>query len=203
MKQADWIAGAIVILVGAPLAFVLVRATTSTLEQRARCEAPLKWALGPDYEAVQSGQEIGRHYLGDDLLAPDFTVRDRSGKPWRLEDHKGKLVVLNFWTLTCKPCVEEMPALEELAQLMQGRDDVEVAALSIDDGWHEVAPIFPPSPRLSVLFDPENEIVRGKFGTRLFPETWIIDPEGVIRLRVDGPLDWSKPIVRDLVQCYL
>jgi hypothetical protein len=45
-------------------------------------------------------------------------------------------------------------------------------------------------------------VSRGKFGTRLFPETWIIDPEGVIRLRIDGRRDWSHPVAIQVIESY-
>ena len=54
-----------------------------------------------------------------------------------------------------------------------------------------------------MLFDPERKIVRDKFGTKLFPETWVIDREGVVRLRVDGRRDWSEPLTLDAIERFL
>jgi hypothetical protein len=51
-----------------------------------------------------------------------------------------------------------------------------------------------------VLVDPEGDVVRGKFGTKLFPETWFIDPKGVIRVRFDGPREWDGPLPIDLAK---
>ena len=59
---------------------------------------------------------------------------------------------------------------------------------------HETKPPFP------VLLDPESSVVRDKYGTTLFPETWIIDPKGVIRARFDGARDWSNAMVLDLIE---
>ena len=60
--------------------------------------------------------------------------------------------------------------------------------------------------RQSVTFrmpnDVQGAIVNGKFGTKLFPETWIIDADGIIRLRFDGALDWSDPVALDLIRAY-
>ena len=55
-------------------------------------------------------------------------------------------------------------------------------------------------PPFSVLLDPEASVVRDKFGTRLFPETWFIDPRGVIRARVDGARDWDGSIPVDFAE---
>jgi len=51
-----------------------------------------------------------------------------------------------------------------------------------------------------VLLDPDAEIVTEKFGTKLFPETWFIDADGVIRARFDGERDWASPLVIDLAE---
>jgi hypothetical protein len=48
------------------------------------------------------------------------------------------------------------------------------------------------TPAFVTLVDPESQVVGGKFGTTLYPETWFIDPNGVIRARVDGPRDWQS-----------
>jgi peroxiredoxin len=136
-------------------------------------------------------------------LAPDFTLQDQDGKPWRLRDQRGKLVVMNFWTVTCQPCVEEMPSLVTLAEIAKRRDDIVVVTVSTDRDWTAVAPIFPPRSKLKVLFDPERKIVRDKFGTKLFPETWIIDADGVIRMRVDSPRDWAAALSIGAIERFL
>lgn len=146
-------------------------------------------------------------YAGSDRTAPDFELPDMDGHPVRLSSFRGKTVFLNFWTKTCAPCIEEMPSLAELARIGKGRNDFVVLTVSTDAGPAEVRDALqvalggePPFP---VLFDPESTIVRDRYGTRLFPETWIIDPRGVIRARFDGGRNWAANIaieVADMVQ---
>ena len=201
MANRERIAAIIAVVIGVPLVFFFARALADSVA-RAN-ETPIRALIGNQaYDALERGEDSELHYKGNDLLAPDFILRDRHGKPWRLRDHRGKVIVMNFWSITCQPCVEEMPDLSELASLVKDEDDVEVIAVSIDRGWDAVSAIFPPRTPLKVLFDPDNSVVRGKFGTRLFPETWIIDPEGVIRLRVDGRRDWSNAIVLDAIDLF-
>jgi peroxiredoxin len=155
------------------------------------------------FEQLARGEKTSEHYYGNTLLAPDFTLRDKNGRPWKLSDRRGKVVVMNFWTITCQPCVEELPSLLELADITSERGDIEVIAVTTDNEWSEVAALFPPKFQLNVLFDPERKVVRDKFGTRLFPETWIIDGRGVIRLRIDGRRNWSEPITIDAIERFL
>ena len=142
------------------------------------------------------------HYLGASLLAPDFSLPQQGGGEWKLSDHRGKVIVMNFWTVTCRPCIQEMPTIELLAEIIEPWGDVEVVAVSTDRNWAEVETIIPRKSRITSLLDAERTVVNGKFGTKLFPETWIIDADGVIRFRYDGALDWSNPVALDLIRAY-
>ena len=78
-------------------------------------------------------------YAGADRIAPDFTLKDMKGRDVKLSDYRGKVVVLNFWTKTCGPCLKEMPSLAELTQMLADRKDVVVLAVSTDEGPADVA----------------------------------------------------------------
>jgi peroxiredoxin len=138
-------------------------------------------------------------YLGADRRAPSFALKDLRGATVTLESLRGKVVVLNFWTKTCGPCLEEMPDLAELAVVLRDRPDVIVVTVSTDAGPDDVKPtlqtVLKGEPPFIVLFDPESETVHGKYGTHLFPETWILDQRGVIRARFDGGRQWNDPLV--------
>jgi peroxiredoxin len=193
------LAALLAFVIGAPFAFMMVRGFAEG-EVRRR-EVPLRAMLGDEiYEGFRDGEQPKSNYYGNDRLAPDFTLMDQSGKPWRLSDHRGKTVVLNFWTMTCQPCIEEMPSLETLALIAKERTDLEVVAISTDKGWSDVQGLFKPGSRLKILFDPDKSVVRGKFGTRLYPETWVIDPDGVVRVRIDGGRDWSSPVALEMIE---
>ncbi len=75
--------------------------------------------------------ELRPAYAGENRLAPDFELSDMDGKKVRLSEYRGRTLVLNFWTKTCKPCLEEMPALAELAKIVKGREDI--AVMNLDD----------------------------------------------------------------------
>jgi len=198
-SQADKLAAVFAFVLGAPFAFMMVRSFAEG-EVRRR-ELPVRAMLGDEtFETFRDGDTAPSHYYGNDRLAPDFTLKDQHGNDWSLKDHRGKTVILNFWTMTCKPCIEEMPSFEQLALVAQERGDLEVVAISTDKSWDEVKPLFKSGSKLKVLFDPDRAIVREKFGTRLYPETWVIDPDGVIRVRVDGARDWSAPIALEMIE---
>jgi hypothetical protein len=55
-------------------------------------------------------------------------------------------------------------------------------------------------PPFEVLIDPDAKVVADRFGTKLYPETWFIDPKGVIRARFDAARDWASPLTIDLAE---
>ncbi|MBX3270890.1 MAG: redoxin domain-containing protein [Sandaracinaceae bacterium] len=192
-RRADWIAGLIVLSIGAPL--LAVGATAFARGEQARRQAPVRGLIGPQaYAAFSRGETFPQHYLGNDRTAPDFALPMRDGSTWRLSEHRGRVIVMNFWTVTCQPCMEEMPSLIELATILQGRRDIELVTISVDRDWETVRSAVPDGSPLNVLLDPDRAVVNGKFGTRLYPETWVIDGEGFIRLRVDGQRAWSSAL---------
>lgn len=144
------------------------------------------------------------NYAGYEKKAPNFTLKDTKGQNVSLDQYKGKVVVLNFWTKTCGPCMEEMPEIADLARILKPMSDVAVVTVSTDDTAQEAidtlkSVLREPEPPFPVLMDPDSKTVRGQFGTSLFPETWIIDKQGVIRQRFDGAREWSNATVVELV----
>ncbi len=71
------------------------------------------------------------------VRAPDFTAVDHQGKPVKLSDFRGKVVLLNFWASWCGVCKTEKPALRAMADEMAS-DDFVVLALASDHSWGEV-----------------------------------------------------------------
>ena len=63
--------------------------------------------------------------------APSLKLHDLKGAPHKLEDYRGKPVLLNFWATWCVPCAAEMPLLSEMQKQYQGK--IVFIAASIDD----------------------------------------------------------------------
>jgi cytochrome c biogenesis protein CcmG, thiol:disulfide interchange protein DsbE len=127
--------------------------------------------------------------------APDFTVTD-ADRTISLKDLRGKVVVLNFWATWCPPCVDEMPSLVQMQKQLKDRG-VTVLAVSVDDDarqYHSFLEKYKVD--LLTVRDPRqksNEL----YGTFKFPETYIVDRQGVLRRKFIGPVDWTKPDVVD------
>jgi peroxiredoxin len=143
-------------------------------------------------------------YAARNRLAPDFELPALGGTKVRLSDLRGKTVILNFWTKTCRPCLEEMPSLANLARALRDHPNVVLLTISTDetleDARQTMQSVLGGDPPFAVLLDPESEVVGGKYGTKLYPETWFIDGKGVIRARFDGGRDWATALSVDLAE---
>jgi peroxiredoxin len=142
-------------------------------------------------------------YSARNRTAPDFEVPTVGGGKLRLSSYRGKVVILNFWTKNCRPCLEEMPSLAELAATLKSDPGVVVLTVSTDEGPEDargtLRSVLGSDGAFETGVDPESAIVGGKYGTRLYPETWFIDTKGVIRARFDGGRDWSSALFLDLI----
>jgi cytochrome c biogenesis protein CcmG, thiol:disulfide interchange protein DsbE len=123
--------------------------------------------------------------------APDFVVQD-SDRKVALHDYHGKTVVLNFWATWCAPCVEEMPSLIQMSNNVKSRD-ITVIGVSIDVDEAAYKNFLQ---KHGVTFltvrDPDQKS-SALYGTTGWPETFIIDKNGVLRRKFVGPVDWTDP----------
>ena len=126
--------------------------------------------------------------------APDFTVNGVA-KAITLSQLRGKPVLLNFWASWCAPCVEEMPSLVQLQKQMG--DKVTVLAVSIDSDENAYRQfIRDHNIDLLTAWDPKK-ISSELYGTFKYPETYVVDRNGVIRRKFIGAIDWTNPEIID------
>lgn len=144
--------------------------------------------------------------LANGTPAPDFAAKDKNGKPLRLSDLKGKVVVLDFWASWCGPCMASMPHTQEIAAKLQ-KEGLPVVVLAVDDG--EPSDAFAAwvagtgaskYPALSFAYSPQAANVSGKlFQVTGIPTQFVIDAGGTVRasfVGYGGPTDDLEKAVR-------
>ena len=127
--------------------------------------------------------------------APDFSVQDSDHKI-TLSQFRGQVVVLNFWATWCPPCIEETPSLVQMQSRLKAKGVV-VLAVSIDaddTAYHKFLKDY--SVNMVTVRD-EAKKASSLYGTFGWPETFIIDRNGVIRRKFIGAVDWASPEVTE------
>jgi len=129
--------------------------------------------------------------------APDFTVQDGQNKI-TLSAYRGQVVVLNFWATWCPPCVEEMPSLVEMQRRMKAKGVTVLAvSMDVDEGAYKQF-VKDHNVNLLTVRDPDQKS-NSLYGTFKFPETYIIDRNGVMRRKFIGAVDWTEPEITDFL----
>lgn len=154
-------------------------------------------AAGADAGSAGGAKPRAPRKDGADAM-PVLEVATLDGKPWRLADHRGRWVVVNYWATWCGPCLKEMP---ELSALDAMREDVEVIGLAYEDiapaelkAFLRKRPVVYPIAVVDV-YDPPAAFD----APRGLPTTWLVAPDGRVAHHFLGPVtaaDLEGMIVR-------
>lgn len=119
-------------------------------------------------------------------------LHDANGKLSHISDYTGKVTLINFWATWCPPCVEEIPSLNRLRQLMQGKpfDLISINyaedKTTIKDFLSRVDVDFP------VLLDQDGSFA-AQWNVVAYPSTFVIGKDGTIRYGVNAAIEWDNP----------
>ena len=129
---------------------------------------------------------------------PPLELSDLQGKKHRLADYRGKVVLVNFWATWCVPCRDEMPSIERLRAALEGKGFV-VLAVNLAEPESRIRKFLEAVPvRFPVLLDRDTQASKA-WQARLLPVTFIVGPDGAIRYRHVGELDWARPEVQEAI----
>jgi len=128
-------------------------------------------------------------------VTPPLALSDLSGKTHRLEDYRGKVVLINFWATWCEPCRDEMPSIGKLREALAGKP-FEVLAVNLAEPESRIRRFMEKVPMaFPVLLDRDTGAAKA-WRARILPATYIVAPDGTIRYSHVGELDWSNEGVR-------
>jgi peroxiredoxin len=119
--------------------------------------------------------------------APDFTLRAMSGPNVRLQELRGKVVMVNFWATWCGPCRQEMPHLNRLHE-KYSRSGFVLLGLNVDDDPQNAAAVAAKlGIQFPVLLDTDKQ-VSDRYDLKAMPSTYLIDRDGKVRFMHRGYL---------------
>jgi thiol-disulfide isomerase/thioredoxin len=124
--------------------------------------------------------------------APEIALSDVDGKPVKLSELRGKVVLVNFWATWCPPCRKEIPSLTRLQKLFKP-EQLRVLAVNVGEG-EETVFSFIPDPGFTILLDLKSGSLR-TWQLRGLPATYVVDPEGRIALKAVGGREFDDPAI--------
>lgn len=116
---------------------------------------------------------------------PGFQLPDLAGKTWTLGNLQGKTTFINIWATWCGPCREELPHLQKLYDRLQGRGDVQLITLNVDDNTGLIAPFLKQNGYTFPVILAKST-VEDFLGTISIPRNWLVDRVGVLQLEALG-----------------
>jgi thiol-disulfide isomerase/thioredoxin len=159
-------------------------------------------------EAGRAGEGLkpGRRF-------PDIAYRDPAGKPRKLSDDRGRVVILHFWGSWCPPCQGEMPDLQKLHGQLKAAANIRFVFLPVREpvarsrAWAKSRGLAIPIADGGSASEKEGAFLLAdgrKLGdrdvARVFPTTYVLDRNGLVLFAHHGPVgDWASlaPLLKD------
>lgn len=124
-----------------------------------------------------------------------FVVHDLEGETKSLPDFRNRVLFVNFWATWCAPCVEEMPAIDALADTLDD-SDVEFLIISIDEKERDVRRFLQKHAWSVPVYMPGWPPGASTFTAGIVPATFIVNKEGAIAYQHHGAANWNTESIR-------
>ncbi len=126
-------------------------------------------------------------------------LNDLGGKGRSLQELLGSVVMVNFWTSWCPPCVAELSVLERLGRDLDDQP-FEILAVNVAEPRGSVTRFGQfGGKRMHILMDSDGQQAK-QWGVRFFPTSFVVDASGQLAYRVLGEADWYSDGLLDLVR---
>ena len=141
----------------------------------------------------------GLKRYSEPLTAPDFNLLDLDGVYHRITDYRGSVVIVNFWAVWCRPCVKEMPSLQNASDILRVHN-VQTIAVNVGDTADQIRTFLKRQPlTIQILLDQQSK-VSASWKVMAMPTTYILDPTGKIVIRVVGEYEWDDPVLLEQIR---
>lgn len=120
-----------------------------------------------------------RYYKWEKLLLPDLNFIDLKGNVYNKETTKDKVIVLNCWFVHCKPCVAEIPSLNQLVKKYKKRKDILFLALTFDSA-ENIIHFLKQTPFNYAIIPNKEEYLTTKLNILGYPTQIVVNRQGLI-----------------------
>lgn len=123
---------------------------------------------------------------------PPLALNDLNGKQLKLEDYRGKVVMVQFWATYCSPCLKEMPSMMRLQAKLAGKPFV-ILSVNMGETEEEVKGFLARANiNFAILMDSDGKAISA-WKVFVAPSTFLVDPKGNIRYALQGGTEWDAP----------
>ncbi|MBZ0095206.1 MAG: TlpA family protein disulfide reductase [Sulfuricella sp.] len=123
---------------------------------------------------------------------PPLALNGINGKPIKLEDYRGKVVMVQFWATWCPPCRKEMPSMMRLQAKLAGKPFV-ILAVNMGETEKDVKDFLTQvNADFTILMDSDGKAITA-WKVFVAPSTFLVDPKGNIRYALQGGAEWDAP----------
>lgn len=124
--------------------------------------------------------------------APDFELTTLTGERIKLSDYRGQTVILNFWATWCPPCRAEMPHMQSFHENQPNIVLLAVNLTKQDKGIGTITEFVEDYGLTFTIPLDENGKIGELYQINTIPTSYIINPDGIIREKVIGPMDEAR-----------
>lgn len=127
------------------------------------------------------------------MNAPQVSFTNLKGSQFKMDELKGKPIVINFWATTCPGCVKEIPALNDLFKQYQSQELIIIGvAMDYDPEAQVREMVRKKNMNYQVVLDSNGEIARAFGNVSLTPTTFFINRHGLILKHKLGEMTHSE-----------
>lgn len=146
-------------------------------------------------QAYKETKDSSKSLIEKGSLAPDFIATDVIGNQIQLSELKGSVVVLDFWYISCYPCLKAIPELNRLYAKFKERDVTMIGVNTMDSKDKVFA--FSKERNINYSSTYKSAEIASLFGIKAFPTTIVINKEGIVEWVEEG---WDKGYEKKLEQ---
>lgn len=170
--------------------------TESTADEKTEssAEQPASVELTPQPETDEStaaaADDAEAVWNGDSSM--DFSAQTNLGDSFTLSEQAGNVVLINFWATWCGPCVEEMPALQDLYEEYGDSDNVKIILINAGESSQTVHRFLSQNGyTMPCIYDTDNT-VNDQYGVTGIPYTVIFNKDGTVAETFEGSYGCEK-----------
>lgn len=147
-----------------------------------------------DYAEQTSDTEKPHPLIGK--TAPNFQLKNLSGKSVKLSQLRGRVVIVDFWASWCTPCLAAMPAITDVVKRYRDKGVVLLAINTGEEPKDVKAFVKERKLKMNVLLDTKQDTA-DEYSVEAIPKTFVIDEEGLVRAVHQG-FDGAEAIEKQL-----